>query len=139
MTVRVFLSLALVRKAIGVGRVAVLERVRRAMGSSIVGGNRTCCGCLACTLEGGLYGGSSVCTLGAGCGGTDGISVRLGTLGDRRSCIAEVFVGAGCVVGRGWVVPCPTQLRHALRNAVMALSCASCTVDGASVNALVRV
>ena len=82
-----------------VDRVAVLERVRRAMISSIVGGNGTCGGGLACTLGGYLYVGSFGSTLGAGWASTSGVGVCVSTLGDWRTGIAVCLVGVGCVVG----------------------------------------
>ena len=96
---RVYLSWDLVRKAIVVGRLVVLERVHRAMGFFIVGGNGTCSGGLACTLGGSLCVGSFGSTLGAGWGDSGGVGVCVSTLGDQRTGIGVGLCGVGRVVG----------------------------------------
>ena len=61
-------------------------------------------------------------TLGAGWGGTGSDGVYFSTLGDWCSGSGVGLGGVGCMVGCSVAVPCPAQLWHALRNAVMALS-----------------
>ena len=123
------------------------ERVRVAIGAPMGGVLGTFRGGFFGTLRAGISGVTIGATLGTGWGGSSGDSVVC-TLGDRRGgvdvCLYCVGVGVcgcdgwcTCCCGPGLL--CPAQLWHALRNAVIALSWASWTAEGASVSAFVKV
>ena len=107
----------------------------------------TLCGGTFGTFGGGRSGATVGSTLEAIWGSIGGNGV-LCTLGDRSSGSVVglggigrgVGLGAGrrtCCCGLGLL--CPAQLWHALRNAVIAFSWASCTTEGVSMSAFVNV
>ena len=107
----------------------------------------TFCGGSFGTLGGGIFGATVGSTLGTGWGGIGGDGVVC-TLGDRCSCggvgLSGIYQGVCGGDGRrtcccGVDLLCPAQLWHTLRNAVIALSWASWTAEGASVSAFVKV
>ena len=123
------------------------EHVGVSIGAPMGGVDGTFSGGVLGTLGGGIYGATVGFTLGVGWGSIGG-NGSVCTLGDWRGGsgvgLGSIGLGVGlggamCILGCGLGLLCPAQLWHASRNAVIALSCASCTAEGASVSAFVSV